>query len=215
VTTTRSTALTIAVTGALAGAAVAPVSASAVASAPFLSEIHYDNAGTDTGEAIEVTAALGTDLTGWSVVLYNGASTSLAPYDTRVLSGPVDAPAGDPSGDGVVVLEYAVNGIQNGSPDGLALVDPAGAVVEFLSYEGTFTAATGPAAGLTSTDIGVAETGSEPAGQSLQKVDGVWAGPATATFGQVNDTVGLGGGGGGVRAVPQRDPLRQRRVNGA
>src|SRR5699024_313860 len=39
----------------------------------FISEIHYDNAGTDTGEAIEVQAPEGTDLTGWQVVLYNGS----------------------------------------------------------------------------------------------------------------------------------------------
>ena len=32
-------------------------------------------------------------------------------------------------------------------PDGMALVDPGGSVVEFLSYEGTFTALDGPAAG--------------------------------------------------------------------
>ncbi|MGF1663812.1 MAG: ExeM/NucH family extracellular endonuclease [Kineosporiaceae bacterium] len=193
----RRTALATAAAGALAAAALVPLPAAAAGSAPFLSEIHYDNAGTDAGEAVEVTAALGTDLTGWSVVLYNGSSTSLAPYDTRTLSGAVDSPAGDPSGDGVVVLEYATNGIQNGAPDGLALVDPAGTVVEFLSYEGVVTAAAGPAAGLTSTDVGAAESGSEPAGQSLQKVDGAWAGPATATFGEVNDTVGLGGAGGG------------------
>ncbi|MGH8776709.1 MAG: hypothetical protein ACRDWI_16670 [Jiangellaceae bacterium] len=99
---------------------------------PFVSEFHYDNAGTDTGEAIEIQAEPGTDLTGWSVVLYNG--TGGAPYNTRGLSGVV----GDSS---VVVLDYPVNGIQNGSPDGLALVDAGGAVAEFLSYEGTFTAA--------------------------------------------------------------------------
>ena len=49
------------------------------------SEIHYDNAGADTGEAIEIAGPAGTDLTGWRVVLYNG-SNGLA-YDTRTLSG--------------------------------------------------------------------------------------------------------------------------------
>ena len=38
----------------------------------FVNEIHYDNAGTDAGEAIEVAGPAGTDLTGWSIVLYNG-----------------------------------------------------------------------------------------------------------------------------------------------
>ena len=38
----------------------------------FISEFHYDNAGADAGEFVEVTAPAGTDLTGWSIVLYNG-----------------------------------------------------------------------------------------------------------------------------------------------
>jgi hypothetical protein len=37
------------------------------------------------------------------------------------------------------VIDYAVNSIQNGSPDGIALVDASNVVVEFLSYEGTLT----------------------------------------------------------------------------
>jgi 5'-nucleotidase len=84
----------------------------------------------------------------------------------------------------VVVVDYPTDGLQNGSPDGVALVNRAGAVVEFLSYEGTFTATNGPAQGLTSTDIGVSEKGTEPAGQSLQRAypDGAWSGPAPSTF---------------------------------
>ena len=35
-------------------------------------------------------------------------------------------------------LSYASNGIQNGSPDGIALVDSSSNVIQFLSYEGTF-----------------------------------------------------------------------------
>ena len=38
-----------------------------------ISEIHYDNTGTDTGERIEVSAPAAQDLFGWKVVLYNGA----------------------------------------------------------------------------------------------------------------------------------------------
>ena len=33
-----------------------------------VAEIHYDNTGTDSGEAIEISAPVGTDLTGWSIV---------------------------------------------------------------------------------------------------------------------------------------------------
>ena len=75
-------------------------------------------------------------------------------------------------------------GIQNGSPDGLALVDAGGAVVEFLSYEGSFTATSGNANGLVSVDIGVSEPG--PIGQSLQLLNGVWIGPAPESPGLIN-----------------------------
>jgi len=147
------------------------------------SEIHYDNTGTDAGEAIEIEGPGGTDLTGWSVVLYNG-SNGLA-YNTRTLSETIVARC---SGRGVVVLNYPVNGIQNGNPDGVALVDADGAVVEFLSYEGTFTAADGAAADRASTDIGVSETSSTPIGFSLQRNStGAWQAPAPATFERCNE----------------------------
>ncbi|HLS63614.1 MAG TPA: hypothetical protein VK060_09565, partial [Ruania sp.] len=153
-----------------------------------ISEIHYDNAGVDTGEAIEVQAPVGTDLTGWALVLYNGSDGGV--YDTDPLPTPVpDA--------GVVVVDYPANGIQNGSPDGVALVDADGTVVELLSYEGELTATDGPAAGLTSTDIGVEENGSDPAGQSLQRIDDTWTGPAESSFGELNSNDGDDGGDDG------------------
>jgi hypothetical protein len=46
----------------------------AMAQTVFVNEIHYDNTGTDSGEAIEIAGPVGTDLSGWSLVLYNGAS---------------------------------------------------------------------------------------------------------------------------------------------
>jgi hypothetical protein len=36
-------------------------------------EIHYDNARTDVGEAVEIAGFSGTDLTGWSIIPYNGS----------------------------------------------------------------------------------------------------------------------------------------------
>ncbi|MDW5325667.1 ExeM/NucH family extracellular endonuclease [Plantactinospora sp. KLBMP9567] len=144
---------------------------------PFLSEIHYDNVGTDTGEAIEVEAPAGTDLTGWQLVLYNGNNG--AAYHTRTLSGTVPAA-------GVVVATYPTDGIQNGSPDAVALVAPDGAVAEFLSYEGGMTGVGGPADGRTATDIGVAEGSGTPIGQSLQRIDGTWRAPALNSFGTRN-----------------------------
>jgi outer membrane protein assembly factor BamB len=58
--------------------------------------------------------------------------------------------------------------LQNGAPDAIALVNAANQVVQFLSYEGSFAATNGPASGLTSTDIGVSQSGTEAAGLTLQ-----------------------------------------------
>lgn len=149
----------------------------------FISEIHYDNIGDDTGEAIEVQAPVGTDLSAWQLVRYNGNNGSAA----VVYSTPAALDALGVVGDsGVDVVSYPKDGLQNGDRDGVALVDPNGTVVELISYEGVFTAGAGPAAGMTSTDIGVSQSNSTPIGQSLQRIDGEWTGPATSSFGALN-----------------------------
>lgn len=165
----------------------------------FFNEIHYDNVGGDTGEAIEIAASAGTDLTGWTVVLYNGSNG--APYGSTVnLSGVV---ADQQGGFGTVQVTFPTDGLQNGAPDGMALVDPDGHVVQFLSYEGTMTATAGPAAGMTSIDIGVAEGAATPIGDSLQLKgtgthyeDFTWASESASSFGAVNDGQTFGTGGG-------------------
>ncbi|MEL6761414.1 MAG: hypothetical protein AAFP04_13580, partial [Myxococcota bacterium] len=156
---------------------------------PFvnINELHYDNDGTDVGEFIELAGNPCDSLSGWQLILYNGTASQRSPYDTIVFET-TDVL----SNDGLFVIEFPSNGIQNGSPDGLALVDPSGDVVEFLSYEGSFEAASGPAAGLTSTDVGVAESSSTPVGFSLQLIGGVWVGPIGETRGAINeDTTGI------------------------
>jgi len=146
-----------------------------------ISEIHYDNDGTDSSEAIEVEGPTGTSFEGWSLVLYNGNGG--VSYDTKLLTGLGTASCGDRE---LVAVSYPSNGIQNGSPDGVALVNAAGNVVEFLSYEGTFRATNGPAAGRKSIDIGVDEPSSSGIGRSLQKDALGWYGPATSSFGRCN-----------------------------
>ena len=162
----------------------------------FINEFHYDNDGADTGEFIEIAGAAGTNLTGWSIVLYNGNGG--ATYNTVNLSSTIPDQS---NGFGTVVVNYPSNGIQNGSPDGIALVDSSSNVVQFLSYEGSFTAADGPAAGMTSTDVGVSEPGSTPVGFSLQLTgtgtmseDFSWNSPADDTPGAVNDGQTFSGG---------------------
>jgi DNA/RNA endonuclease G (NUC1) len=153
-----------------------------------ITEIHYDNNGADAGEAFEVEGPVGTNLSGWSVVLYNGNGG--APYATIALTGTITAACQEDATRGAA--SFAAVGMQNGAPDGLALVDPFGRVLEFLTYEGTFTAVGGPAGGMAGTDIGVLESGTEPLGQSLQRnADGTWLAPRANTFGACNGTIVL------------------------
>ena len=126
-----------------AAASLAVVGLPGVASAappttPFVSEIHYDDEGADTGEFVEVEFPVGTSSTGWKVVLYNGNGGAVYGAVARQALPPVTGP-------GVAVVDHPADaGVQNGSPDGLALVRPDGTVAEFLSYEGVFTAAASP-----------------------------------------------------------------------
>lgn len=155
---------------------------------PRINEVHYDNDGADAGEFIEIRVAKDADVSGMTVELYNGNNG--ATYGSASLASMVK------TSDGAYdYYVWNVAGIQNGSPDGFALSEN-GAVIEFLSYEGSFTASNGSASGLTSIDIGVSEPSSSPADQSLQRTgDGPtdWTGPATATKGSANE----GGGGPG------------------
>ena len=108
------------------------------ATAVFINEIHYDNAGGDTGEAVEIAGPAGTDLSSWTLVLYNGSNGTA--YATLGLSTTL---ADQSDGYGFEVVNLPTNGIQNGGPDGMALIDDLGTVVQFLSYEGSFTATDG------------------------------------------------------------------------
>ena len=155
----------------------------------FINEIHYDNFGSDIGEFVEVAGPAGISLTGWSIVLYNGA-IPVVPYRIDFLTGTIPNQS---NGYGTIAINYSSGGIQNGSPDGIALVDASSTLVQFLSYEGLLTASSGAASGITSTDIGVSESGSDPAGRSLSKVgvgttygDFTWSLSGAASPGTIN-----------------------------
>ncbi len=162
--------------------------------AVFINEFHYDDATAagDTGERIEVVATAGETLSSYTVHLYNGSvPTAAVTYGSNVLPAGSLVTCGGQVG--VATLAYATNGIQNGPNDGFALVNGSGQVVQFISYEGAITASNGPAAGLTSANLPVSETGSDPAGRSLRLAgtgtsyaNFTWQAPATASFGGCN-----------------------------
>ncbi len=132
----------------------------------WINEIDYDNQGTDDSEFIELAGRSGTSLAGYKIVLYNGNSETT--YGSTHELGDSDALAGDANQLGTWVLDLPTNGLQNG-PDGIALIFGS-TVVQFLSYEGLFTAQSGLASGYTSVDVGVSETNSSDSSNSLQLV---------------------------------------------
>ena len=159
---------------------------SADAQTIFINEIHYDNTGADADEGVEIAGPAGTDLTGWRVRLYNG--TDGTAYGVIVLSGNIPDNC-----NGYGALWFPETGVQNGSPDGLALVDDTGGVLQFISYEGTILATSHEAIGLTSTDIGQIEDSSTPVGYSMQLVgigseysDFTWAASAPSSHDSCN-----------------------------
>ena len=139
-------------------ASLAALAAPSARADVFINEIHYDNVNTDVGEKVEVLAPAGTNLAGWHVVLYNGSDGRS--YASLALSGTV---ANQCNGYGTAIV--AAPGMQNGAPDGLALVNASGALVQLLSYEGTFTATDGAASGHASTAIPQSETSSTTSGE--------------------------------------------------
>ena len=119
-----------------------------------LNEVDYDQLNTDSAEYLEIMnpSAATANLAGLRVVLVNGANNqqydsidlspagSLAAGDYLVIAGPnVSVPPSAKKLDPV----WSTDQIQNGAPDGVAIVDPVTqTVIDALSYEGAITAAT-------------------------------------------------------------------------
>ena len=139
-----------------------------------INEFHYDNSGSDAGEFVEVVTEANADISTMLLTLYNGNGGT--PYNEIALSTFTDHGV---LGDGLHYYSAFISGIQNGAPDGMALSNDllglgnggGSAVIEFLSYEGSFTAVGGVADGMTSTDIGVSQSSDTPVGSSLQRLN--------------------------------------------
>ena len=166
--------------------AATPVAPPAPGGRPWINEFHYDNSGTDVNEFIEIAGPAGTNLAGWTLVGYDGSTRNT--YKTVTLSGTL---ANQSNGFGT--RSFAFSGLQNGAPDGFALVDNLGVVVQFLSYEGTFTGLNGPAAGRASVAIPQSENGSGPTNGSIRLTGAgcgyanfTWAAPGTASQNSIN-----------------------------
>lgn len=165
---------------------LATASVVSAATTAFISEFHYSNTGSDTGEFVEVYALTSVNASDLSVVLYNGNNSSS--YATLSFG----SASGTATYDGQTYNIYTVDhaGIQNGAPDGIALA-VASALCQFISYEGSFSASGGIADGQASTDVGVLQTDSASTGSSIEFTDTGWVSNSTNTKGAAN--IGLVG----------------------
>jgi hypothetical protein len=133
-----------------------------------INEVDYDTIGTDNDEFVEIYNGSGApvNLADYALVLVNGSNNtvyldlSLAPAgmlaDKQYLvvgSSTVMAAAG------ALKIDFAAasNNVQNGSPDGIALVNvTTSTLVDALAYEGAMTMASIPALGTVSLVEGTA-----------------------------------------------------------
>jgi len=153
----------------------------------WINELHYDNDGADQDEFVEVVAPVSFSALGdVSLTLYNGSSGAAYGGPTSL-----DEFTRGESVGGFVFYTLGVS-MQNGAPDGLALSQGT-SVLQFLSYEGSFMATDGVAAGLGSTDLVVSEATTTPVGWSLQLggtgdsyADFAWQEAAPGTLGGLN-----------------------------
>jgi len=177
-----------------------------------INEVDYDQPGSDLAEFVEIynSGASPVSLQDISLVLVNGSTQQ--DYLQVDLSGMGTLGSGSymvigseavlSSGDipvGVATLQFASSGnnIQNGAPDGVALVDfGSGKVIDVLSYEGEINAAT--ISGLAGTvnlveggptpesDSGSGSLARLPNGADTNEADQDWALAETSTPGSEN-----------------------------
>ena len=184
---------------------ITPTSGQPGSGDPWINEIHYDDNTKDSNEGVEVAGPAGLNMSGYSLVAYNGSNGLV--YNTIALSGTLTDQQ-----ECIGTQWYAIAGLQNGAPDGIALVGPGNTVIQFLSYEGTFTAADGPASGMLSINIGVTESGATQSTDSMQLRgtgnsydDFTWESDQPQTQGNVNENQVFAGGCSGTRN-PHRHP---------
>jgi len=136
----------------------------------FLNEFHYDNVDADSGEFIEIVVSPGFSqpLSTVDVLLYSGETAASASVYNTLNLGSDFTLAGSYDGYRIFTADLPVNGIQNGLRDGFAIVNLATSqVLQLLSYEGTFIGGSGPAAGMTSVNIGISQSSPAAVGSSL------------------------------------------------
>lgn len=150
------------------------------AQSAFINEINYLSSD-PANRGLEIAGEAGESLDGWSVVIYylDGTVAAVEYLENQLIPS-------QQNGYGTVWYEMD----QMGGGDGVALVNPAGNVVQFLSYGVTdLVASQGPAAGMAADYIGsqhVPEKSMQLMGTGLVYLDFAWSVAAAYTPGGVN-----------------------------
>ncbi|MBI1226743.1 MAG: T9SS type A sorting domain-containing protein [Bacteroidetes bacterium] len=149
--------------------------------ASFINEVNY-LASNPANRGIEIAGQAGSSLDGWSAVIYNanGTVNSVNSLGNQVIPS---------QQNGYGTIWYDVEQTSNGG--GVALVNPSGAVQQFLSYGAAviINAIEGPANGLTSQFIGIQlfqNKSLQLTGIGISYIDFIWALPGNTTRGGVN-----------------------------
>lgn len=151
----------------------------------WINEFNYDDPGADSNEFVEVAGPAGTDLSAYTILLINGPDGTT--YGAIPLSGTIDD-----EGCGFGAVSFAAPGIQNGSPDGIAIVSNGTTFIQFISYEGVFFATNG----LLSVEVG----GESGAGEDALQLTG--SGDTYADFTWTTNTFSAGSLNPGQSILP-------------
>lgn len=157
----------------------------------FINEIHYnDGSDPDENEGVEIAALSGMNLKNWKIINYWGSGSSKMSSEISQ-----NTLIQDQNGKGFGTYWLAMEGLAD-YIGGLALVDPSGYVVQFISYGGVIAALDGAAVGLSSKDIIVNEDSNTLSNYSLQLKDTgdgeshmklKWNSPSESSVGQINN----------------------------
>lgn len=157
----------------------------------WVNELNYESDPNVEIVRSPISAAVDLNTVTWH--LYNGANGTVysqIPLNTFTVGS---------STNGYTIFRLSGFTIQSGNPSGQAdspdgwAISVGGTVVEFKSYEGSFTATNGVAAGLTSADIGVrqdtgfpSQASSQLTGTGNKASDFGWIPGQGPSYGQVN-----------------------------
>jgi hypothetical protein len=165
----------------------------------FINEFHYRNRGHDEHVFLEIVGPKDAPASNYTIHRYQGRNGTvfLDPigFAGETFSENQGPPAADDEFGFITVYLPSKAHIRKGKVDGdgLCFVKNDIEVLQFISYNGTFTGADGPCFGLSSTDIGVQELRVSDKEKSLQLggagryvEDFEWRSPAPRTPGKTN-----------------------------